>query len=148
VRAELRVLGDDAATVSAAMRSLEAWLAGRDELRGRVRPVAAAPRAGEMGSVGDVLAVALGQGGAATAVATATASVLISWIRHQRAKVSVTAKRSDGTEITVSADHVSGVGAEQLSPLVAQVADALNGTGDGVGGGEDGAGELDRHDAG
>lgn len=143
MRAELKVSGDDAATVSAATRSLETWLVGRDELRGRVRPLVEVPRPGEMGSVPDVLMVSLGHGGAATAVA----SVLISWIRHQRAKVSVTAKRSDGAEVTVSADHVRGLTAEQISPLVTQLAQALNGD-DGLGGDGDGAGERDRDDTG
>lgn len=143
MRAELRVSGEDAASAAVAARSLEAWLVGRDELRGRVRPVVAAPRPGEMGSVSDVLVVALGHGGAATAVA----SVLISWVRRQRGKVSVTAKRSDGAEITVSADHVRGLTAEQISPLVNQVAAALDGN-DARRADNGGGAELDTRDAG
>jgi len=120
VEVELRVAGDDAV---AAVRSLEAWLAGREELRGRVRPVVAVPEPGAMGSVGDVLVVALGQGG----VATAAASVLISWIRRQHGKVSVTAKRPDGAEITLSADHVRGLTSEEIPALVTGLAAALEG---------------------
>ena len=41
----LTITGDDA---TAAMRSLEVWLAGDDELRGRVRPVMMAPQPGTM----------------------------------------------------------------------------------------------------
>jgi len=74
-----------------------------------------------MGSVADVLMVALGQGG----VATALASVLISWVRRQTGKVSVSAKLSDGAEITLTADHVRGLSTDEISPLVAQLAAAL-----------------------
>ena len=118
VEVELTVIGDD--TV-ATVRSLEAWLAGREELRGRVRPVVAVPEPGAMGSVVDVLTVALGQGG----MATATASVLISWIRRQHGKVSVTAKRPDGAEITLAADHVRGLTSEEIPALVTELAAAL-----------------------
>ena len=63
----LTITGDDA---TAAMRSLEVWLAGDDELCGRVRPVMMAPQPGTMGSVAEVLMVAVEQGGVATAVAS------------------------------------------------------------------------------
>jgi hypothetical protein len=118
---ELSVVGDQAATVR---RSLEAWLLGHDELRGRVRSVPAAPSPGAMGSLPDVLMVAVEHGGA---VATATASVLISWIRRQSAKVSVTAKRPDGSEITLTADHVRGLTSEEIPPLVTRLAAVLEG---------------------
>ena len=62
VEVGLRVATDDAV---AAMRSLEAWLAGHEELHGRVRPVVAVPEPGAMGSAAEVLMVALGQGGVA-----------------------------------------------------------------------------------
>ncbi len=52
MQVRLTVTGRDA---TAAMRSLEAWLAGHDELRGRVRPVVMAPQPGTMGSVAEVL---------------------------------------------------------------------------------------------
>jgi Effector Associated Constant Component 1 len=119
VEVELSVVGGPAA-----MRSLEAWLVGRDELRGRVRSVPAAPSPGAMGSLPDVLMVAVGQGGV---VATAAASVWISWIRRQSGKVSVTAKRPDGAEITLTADHVRGLTGEEIPPLVTRLAAVLEG---------------------
>ena len=118
VEVGLRVTTEDAV---AAMRSLEAWLAGREELHGRVRPVVAVPEPGAMGSAAEVLMVALSQGG----VATAAASVLISWIRRQHGKVSVTAKRPDGAEITLAADHVRGLTSEEIPALVTELAAAL-----------------------
>lgn len=116
----LRITGFD---TSGAVRSLQEWLVGREELQGRVRPVVRAPVPGAMGSTADMLVVALGHGGAATA----TASVLISWIRRQRGKISVTAKRPDGAEITLTADHVRGLAQEDIQPLVGRLAEALDG---------------------
>lgn len=118
------VAGDDA---TAAMRSLEVWLAAHDELRGRVEPVMTAPQPGTMGSVADVLMVTVGPGG----VATAVASVLISWIRRQRGTVSVSARRPDGAEITLTADHVRGLTTEEVRALVTQLEATLDGTGAG-----------------
>jgi hypothetical protein len=120
VEVGLRVLGPD---VTALMGSLEAWLTGREELRGGVRAVAPAPYPGAMGSAADVLMVVLGQGG----VATALASVLISWIRGQSGKVSVTAKRRDSAEIIVTADRVRGLTQDGIQLLVARLATALDG---------------------
>jgi hypothetical protein len=124
MQVRLTVAGDDA---TAAMRSLEVWLAGHDELRGQVEPVVMAPQPGTMGSVADVLMVTVGPGG----VATAVASVLISWIRRQRGKVSVSARRPDGAEITLTADHVRGLTTEEIRALVTQLETTLNGTGAG-----------------
>jgi membrane-associated two-gene conflict system component 1 (EACC1) len=120
----LTVAGDDA---TAAMRSLEVWLAGHDELHGRVEPVMTAPQPGTMGSMADVLMVTVGPGG----VATAVASVLISWIRRQRGTVSVSARRPDGAEITLTADHVRGLTTEEVRALVTQLEATLDGTGAG-----------------
>jgi hypothetical protein len=92
MQVRLTVTGDDA---PAAMRSLQAWLVGQDELRGRVRPVVEASEPGAMGAVTEALLITLGQGG----VASAVASVLISWIRRQASAMSVQVKRPDGTAV-------------------------------------------------
>lgn len=117
---KLTVAGDD---VTAAMRSLEAWLAGHEELRGRVRPVVMALQPDTMGSVADVLMVTVGQAG----VATAVASVLISWIRRQSGKISVSVTRHDGAEITFTAEHVRGLTTEEVRSVVTQLAATLDG---------------------
>lgn len=116
--------GDDGVT---AMRSLEVWLAGHDELHGRVRPVVTAPQPGTMGSVAEVLVLTAAQAGAATALA----SVLVSWIRRQRGTVSVSAKRPDGAEITLTAEHVRGLTTEEVRSVVTQLEAMLDGTGTG-----------------
>lgn len=132
---ELSVSGDGPAE---ALRSLEGWLSDRDELRGRTRLIVATPGPGEMGALPDALTIALGPGGVATAMVTALASVLISWIRRQRGKVSVTAKRVDGAEITLNAEHVRGLNVEQIPPLVTELAAALDRSlGPGLGDGGD-----------
>lgn len=118
----LTVTGDDA---PAAMRSLQAWLAGQDELRGRVRPLVAAPQPGAMGSVTEVLLVTLGPGG----VASAVASVLISWIRRQSGPVRVRVTRPDGTEVELDADHVRGLSMEEVRSLVAKLRAMLKSVG-------------------
>lgn len=118
MQVRLTVTGNDA---PAAMRSLHAWLAGQDELRGRVRSVMEAPEPGAMGSVVEALLVTLGPGG----VASAVASVLISWIRRQSGAISVSATRPDGMEVTVTADHVRGLNTEEIRSVVDQLGATL-----------------------
>jgi hypothetical protein len=116
---ELRLTGSDD---PAEARELEAFLTSDPELRRWVTARGAAPEPGTMGSVADVLVVALGQGG----IATALASVLISWIRRQRSKISVHARCSCGKEITVSADHIRDLKPDQLRGQVAELAEQLH----------------------
>ncbi|MFH9347853.1 hypothetical protein [Kitasatospora sp. NPDC017646] len=103
------------------VRSLRQWLLEEDRLRGRVRLEEAAPAPGTLGAVLDTLTVALGPGG----VATAVASVLISWIRRQRGNVSVKVTRPDGTVTEFSATHVSGLEAPQVRQLAAEFSSSL-----------------------
>lgn len=116
---ELRLTGSDD---PAEIRELEAFLTNDPELRRWVAARVTAPEPGTMGSVADVLVVALGQGGTATALA----SVLISWIRRQRSKISVHARCACGKEITVSADHIRSLTAEQLRDQVGDLAEQLH----------------------
>jgi hypothetical protein len=121
VEVRLTVAGDDAA---AAMRSLELWLDGQNELRGQVRAGVSAPEPGTMGSAADMLMVALGPGG----VATVVASVLVSWIRRQSGNLSVRARRPDGGEITLTVNQVSELAPQDVPSLVTQLAATLEGT--------------------
>ena len=124
MQVRLTATGED---TTAAMRSLEAWLANHDELRGWVEPVIEAPQPGTMGSIAEVLLVTVGQSGMATAVA----SVLISWIRRQSGTVSLRVTRPDGMKITVAADHVRGLTPEEIRSLVTHLGATLDGTGAG-----------------
>ncbi|MFF2073274.1 hypothetical protein ACFVXG_00785 [Kitasatospora sp. NPDC058162] len=121
------------------LRSLRQWLIEEDRLRGRVQLAEAPPEPGTLGSVLDTLTVALGPGG----VATAVASVLISWIRRQRGNVSVKVTRPDGTVAELSATHVSALEAPEVRQLAAELARSLdqgtvqgNGNGNGNGNGQ------------
>jgi len=80
-----------------------------------------------MGSVAEVLMVAVGQAGVA-GVATAVASVLISWIRRRSGNVSVNVTRPDGAEVTLTAEHVRGLTTEEVRSVVTQLEATLDGT--------------------
>jgi hypothetical protein len=65
--------------------SLYAWLQQDDEFRGRVTAVAGKLRPGDMGGDTDTLMVALGAGGAVTALISAVGG----WLAARRTKLSI-----------------------------------------------------------
>jgi hypothetical protein len=83
--------------------ALRDWLASEDELRGRVRVHRRPPNPGEMGAVLDVLAVAVGSGGAVGVLIRS----LLSWLGGRRADVIVTVSAPDGRQITVEVRRTS-----------------------------------------
>jgi hypothetical protein len=89
--------------------SLYSWLQRDDEFRGRVRTVAADLKPGDMGSVTEVLTVALGSGGA---VAT-LGGTLNAWIGARRTKVSVEITNGDRT-CRVEIDTANAASAVEL----------------------------------
>lgn len=103
------------------MRSLRAWLVGDDTLRGRVQLAAAAPEPGTLGGELETLAIALGPGGAATALAGA----LITWIRRQAGSIRVKVAGPDGAFVEVTASRARGLDAAQVQGLVTEVLDFL-----------------------
>jgi hypothetical protein len=110
----ISVGADDA---GAEVRSLDRELADVDELRGLVRPVAVEPRPGELGAVDATLVVALGQGGAVTALV----SVLVAWLRRRVGNVSVKLTKKDDTVIEVTAEHVRRLTGDQLMAFVKEL---------------------------
>lgn len=108
------------------LRSLRDWLVAEEELRGRVRLELSPPKPGALGSAVAALTVALGPGG----VATAAASVLISWIRRRTGTVSVKVSRPDGTSTEFSATNVSGLDATEVQRITAELSRSLNPVGD------------------
>jgi hypothetical protein len=106
------------------LRSLRAWLVDVDELRGRVDLVESPPVPRTLGPVFDALAVALGPGGAATALATA----VFSWIRQRRGEVTLKITRPDGAAVEISAKRVRGMDDGSLRALLAEAARALEAT--------------------
>lgn len=67
------------------LRSLRDWLAAEDAFRGRVTLEVARPGPEDMGSVIDLLTVAVGSGGAATVLAGSIST----WLRTRRSDVTV-----------------------------------------------------------
>lgn len=83
--------------------SLRDWLAAEELLRGRVYFPAQSLRPGEMGAALDVLAVALGSGGAGAVLARS----LSTWLVQRRADVIVRLSRKDGQDVVVEVHRSS-----------------------------------------
>ncbi|MFF4361155.1 hypothetical protein [Streptomyces sp. NPDC001604] len=83
--------------------SLRDWLAAEEALRGRVELLARTPQPGQMGAALDVLAVALGSGGAGAVLARSVST----WLVQRRADVTVHVSRNDGREVTVEVRRTS-----------------------------------------
>ncbi|SFR22210.1 hypothetical protein SAMN04488564_10699 [Lentzea waywayandensis] len=115
----ISVGADDA---GAEVRSLDQELVGVDELRGAVRLVVAEPGAGELGAIDSTLVVALGQGGAVTALV----SVLVAWLRRRVGNVSVKLTKKDDTVIEVTAEHVRRLTGDQLMAFVKELNASLD----------------------
>jgi hypothetical protein len=122
-RVVVEVVGDRSADE---LRSLRDWLVAEEELRGRVRLELPPPEPGALGSAVEALTVALGPGG----VATAAASVLISWLRRRTGNVSVKVVRPDGTSTEFSATNVSGLDATEVRRIAAELSRSLDPVGD------------------
>ncbi|MFI9629393.1 hypothetical protein [Streptomyces sp. NPDC052042] len=114
------------------LRSLYEWLFTEEELRGRVRLVQSPPPPGALGSVPEMLTVALAPGG----VSAVLASAAIAWMRHRTGEVVCKLTRPDGTSVEVSAQRVRGSDVAEVRELVAELTQMLN---DGSGTVEDGS---------
>jgi Effector Associated Constant Component 1 len=115
-----------AGEVAEQTRSLFAWLAGENELRGRVRLVEGHPVPGTLGTLPTELTVALAPGGAGAVLAGA----VIAWIRHRTGEVTCTVTRPDGASVTVAGKRVRDADTAELGKLVGQVTTALDGIDD------------------
>lgn len=100
------------------LRSLRQWMVEEEALRGRVRLVSAAPEPGALGGVVETLAIALAPGG----VATALASVVITWIRRRTGNVVVKISEPGGKTYELSADNVRILSAEDLQEIAGKLA--------------------------
>ncbi|MGW1562776.1 effector-associated constant component EACC1 [Streptomyces sp. NPDC002144] len=99
----LQVSAEPGVEADAHLVSLRDWLAAEDALRGRVELLARRPQPGQMGAALDVLAVALGSGGAGAVLARS----LSTWLVQRRADVTVRMSRGDGREVTVEVYRTS-----------------------------------------
>ncbi|MEV6884722.1 hypothetical protein [Streptomyces sp. NPDC051135] len=82
------------------LADLIGWLNDETLLRGRVRSPASTPGAGELGGWTDIVVVAVGAGGALTALARAL-SVYLRQPRRSTVRVEVVAPDGRRTEVTV-----------------------------------------------
>ena len=105
--AQIRITGGTGEELAA----LGEWLGGEDELRGRVRTVHAPIGKTELGSITDLLTVALGTGGAGTVLA----SSLKTWLVTRRTTAKITVE-SAGRSVTLDIQTLDAV-----APLLDQI---------------------------
>ncbi len=79
------------------------WFNDEDDLRGRVELPANGIRPGQMGDLYDVLVVAVG----ATGLASALARSLTTWFTTRRSDISVTLELGDDTKLTLDGKRIS-----------------------------------------
>lgn len=90
-------------------------LAEDSELSGCVDVATRPAKPGEMGSIVDVLEVAVGSGGAVTVLLSSIAT----WLRGRGTDVTIRVSASDGTTVEVAAQRVRTMTASELSTAVA-----------------------------
>ena len=104
------------------VHALRRWLLDEDLLRGRVSLLDGTPRPGHLGTATDMLSVALGSGGAVTALSYA----LVAWVRQRSGDVRVVVKRPDGSGVEVSAERLRGLDAQAVRTLVSEMTTSLS----------------------
>jgi hypothetical protein len=101
------------------LESLQDWLGQERELTGRVRLSGSAPRRGELGTLVDVLVVALGSGGAISVLAAS----LKNWLSlPRRSDITIKIDRADGSSVTIDAKRVAARQAD-LESIIRQALD-------------------------
>jgi len=88
------------------LADLTGWLSDETLLRGRVRVPVSAPGTGELGGWSDIVVVAVGAGGALTALARAL-TVYLQQPRRSTVRVKVVAP--DGTRTEVTVEHTKNL---------------------------------------
>ncbi len=104
------------------LASLSRWLSAEETMTGAVQVVTTANKPGTLaGGLPEAIAIALAPGGMATAAAT----VLITWLRHRSGSVKITGTRPDGAMFTLEAARVKNLDATEVEALAERI------TGDG-----------------
>jgi hypothetical protein len=121
VEAEIRVSqGDGRGDEVAELAALYEWLRGERELAGAIRVARATPGPTELGGAIELVAVALGAGGAAGTLARS----LSAWLQSRRPGVKVTVTTPAGS-VSVEARQVRDT---DVLPLLREVLNARDGT--------------------
>jgi hypothetical protein len=97
---------------------LRQWLESDPALAGSVAPDQIDIKPGEMGGLSEVLVVALGSGG----LATALAGNLSSWMSSRKAEVTVTKTGADGSSASLTVKNV-----DDVDKVVKEFLDGVNG---------------------
>jgi hypothetical protein len=93
----------DGVDTAARLASLSSWLRREGELRGRVRLVHRPPDPSQMGSIVEVITVAVGGSGTLTVLANA----LTVWLRQpRRPTVRISVIKPDGARIEITGEHL------------------------------------------
>lgn len=103
------------------LRSLRSWMIDSGDLRGPFDLRQPDPQPGHMGSLTDALVVAVGSGGAVTALA----GVLVSWIRHRASDIVLRVTRPDGSTVELIGRRIRGLDAAALSVEMQRLAGEL-----------------------
>ncbi|MFC7381951.1 effector-associated constant component EACC1 [Sphaerisporangium rhizosphaerae] len=109
-----------AVTGEESVDALRRWLDDDPDLLGKVRNGGTPPGPGRLGTL-EVLVAAVGQGG----IATALASALVAWLRRRVGDVEITVRRPDGGEITLTARNVRRLDSGQLTELTRRLEGAM-----------------------
>jgi Effector Associated Constant Component 1 len=104
------------------LRELHRLLAGEPELRGRVTVRGGPPVPGTMGTMAEAVLVALGPGGAGTAIA----AVVITYLRQRGRSVRLRVTRADGASVELAAGNVRGLDAQAIRVQAADLARFLD----------------------
>jgi hypothetical protein len=81
------------------------WLKQEDELRANVRLERRRPGPGEMGAIPELIAVAIGSGGAISILAGS----LSTWMAHRKSDITLTVTGRDGRTVELNAQRVAEV---------------------------------------
>jgi hypothetical protein len=93
------VLSEDARDLA----DLFAWLGREDDLRGMVRLQSRPLAPGEMGTLPELIAVAIGGGGAVSVLA----SSLSTWLAHRKSDITLKVTGRDGRTVELQAQRVA-----------------------------------------
>jgi hypothetical protein len=85
------------------LSDLFAWLGREDELRGKVRLQSRPLGPGEMGTLPELVAVAIGSGGAASVLAGS----LSTWLAHRKSDITLKVTGRDGRVVELKAQRVA-----------------------------------------
>lgn len=116
----VRVIGNNG---DDSIRSLAGFLSEEAELRGRIDVVDAPPRVGELGSLVDLIEVAVGSGGAVTVLMTA----ITAWIQSRGSDVTIRVEASNGRKVEFDAKRIKKADAATVRQIIAEANTAIEG---------------------